>query len=350
MITKTVGVGQDYATWNAAMAWLATQSPLLDDYTFEQRADTSEPVVGGTHNIDLNGWSVVCQNQTPHGGDPTAGNKMLSSAPSAVGIYVTLSGPTSSFFEIKDLNVQFTHSSCFAIRLVSSGAGFPELYVHDLILMCTLASGYGLQASLTGVPATGQNYHFWNISAEGFDGTIEMLTFRYNAMNRYENCFSKSSGCNGTTISSQAGGGGLVQNSVFLGSKTFGNQNLVIGKNNAADDTSVQDANWSSPGVLSTGNQVNINSANEFVSTVASSPDYGKVRDDGGGVCFDGGTTPSIATNTAGIRGTQRPQGNGDVSIGSDELASPPSPGGGGSGSGGGGISGAITAAMAAGY
>jgi hypothetical protein len=144
---------------------------------------------------------------------------------------------------------------------------------------------------------------------------------------------------NGTT------GTVLVQN-CCVGGNGFQGSGVAVstGNNNASTNTSANNFGSGS------GNEVNINLANEFVSTAIGNPDFCKVRNDGGGECFDGGITPAITANTAGIRGTQRPQGNGDVSIGSDELPTTGGGGGGGSGSGGGGISGAITAAMAAGY
>jgi hypothetical protein len=300
------------------MTALAAASPLADDWEFTQISDTVETNYS-RQNVNLNGYSVTCKNGTPHGGDPTVGWKSTASTATSHLLHLGLSG--SGSLEVKDLHAQFTAVSSGNPFLVFSAG--PDVLVHDIIATNTIGSGDAVHVEMsTNSPST--NIHIWNIASNGFYYGVNQY-LGYTASYVIENITAINTGggfsvnLNGTT------GTALVQNCCCDPGFGGGGIGTCTGNNNASTNTSAN--NFGS----GTGNEVSIN--------------------DGGGVCFDGGIAATISGNTAGIRGTQRPQSNGDKSIGADEFPSAPGPsGGGGSGSGGGGISGAITAAMAAGY
>jgi hypothetical protein len=341
MTNKTVGGAGDYATWDAAMAALAAASPLSDDWDFLQIADTVEIATTLWRTVDFNGYSVTLRNQSPHGGDPTVGYKCTGTGTNITAIKLQISGAGS--IEIKDLQMAFTASGVNAVAVMVTTSG-PDVAIHDIIATNPGGQGWGVYAALpASSPST--DIFIWNVIADGWARAM-YLQISYVANWLIDNCTLVGGGYTGLDLPGGSGSVGTIKNCA-VSSITGGAQAFLTGINNASVDTRAQDSNWGT----GSGNEINITLANEFVSTTIGNTDYMKVRNDGGGVCFDGGATPSIGANTAGIRGDQRPQANSDVSIGADEFPSAPSPGGGGgSGSGGGGISGAITAAMAAGY
>jgi hypothetical protein len=246
--------------------------------------------------------------------------------------------------EIKNLNLRLAGagSGLTAIRLQAQDA-HTEL-VHDCIVDATgspNAVGYRIDENASTVTLT--TWHLWNLVGSNCSSKGFMSSFSsYNpasAVLENSTFFDCDDGLDC---------GGLVnltlRNVVSINNvdTDFSNINFnVTGYNCASEDTS---ANQFSAG---SGNVTGLTPANEMESFSISSSDYAKCK--AGGTCEDGGTTPAIAGNTAGIRGNARPHGS-DVSIGADEFPAAGPGGGGGSGSGGGGISGAITAAMAAGY
>jgi hypothetical protein len=124
-ITKTVGSGGDYATWEASFDWLLTQSPLSasDDYTFTAISSFTEPSFGATHAIDWNGATVVFDGA---GFTTTVGS---GGSNSAIKMSCTVS---SGIIEVKNFVVEFVAGASSGIsvaNLTASGSS-----IHDCII------------------------------------------------------------------------------------------------------------------------------------------------------------------------------------------------------------------------
>lgn len=341
MAVIPVGAGETYETWYAALASLGT---LTEDTTLRQVADTAETSTV-VSSIDLNGFNLTLESDTPHGGDPTVGWKSTSATPHVKAIGVELTGV--GIFEVKDLHIAVNEdggSQGIGVNLI--GFDPTNVLIHDCIVTNLSNTTYGFGVRVN---------------------AVEMVSSRvvklYNlaiALGTNPSDFSM-----GVAVSSLTGGEWLIENvtvlsagtGLFLGGPVadtcvcrncvgrgatgaFNGLTGVDGYNNASVDATAADANWS----VGTDNVTGITLNDEFVSQVIGNTDFLKLKDDG--VCHDGGSAPSIAGNTAGIRGTARPHGA-LYSIGADEYQSSPATVGGGSG---GGLSSAILAAIAAGY
>ena len=68
MITKTIGIGGDFADIGLAWIWLATQSPFSDDYTFRIISDFTETTFAtdGFARPQFNGHSLSIINNNKH--------------------------------------------------------------------------------------------------------------------------------------------------------------------------------------------------------------------------------------------------------------------------------------------
>lgn len=310
-VYKTVGVGGDYASWGAAVAGLAVEASLLSDYELLQISDTIEDTYSEV-SVDINGHTVLMHSASPHGGDPTAGYKCYGTVSAAKAIHILSTGAGS--IEVKDLNIQFNAGSgAYGIYIRTSVGA--DTFVHDIIAFNEQAGSGGVIIGGYGVSVS-TDWQMWNVTTNGWlNGASVLMIYTNPAI--MENCTCLGASQGGIWVWGAVGSAGIIQNCVantFYDSASA--SQYIIGNNNASVDSTAADGNWEAG---SSGNEPNITLANEFVSTDTASPDFTKVRDDAGGVCFDGGTTPLIAGNTKGIRGNSRPHSP-DVSIGSDEF------------------------------
>lgn len=339
----TVGSGADYANWNAAMADIA--ATLTGDLTFTQTSDTTET---GTDiaTVDLGGHTLMITNQSPHGGDPTAGYKSTISPAGTNYRVIALQLSGTGTAEVKNLNIKSASKTVTAASytiLVSTGG--PNVILHDcLIDLSNITANHSVLGFYVydreGASAS-TSVHVWNsVVTAGSLGTAGFTGFSpaqaYSSVIVVENCTAKMNnddhGFDTGIIT--------VRNCCAFGSTVcFANINWANGYNNASSDATAADDNWSE----GTGNKTGIVAATEFESTTSTDVNFVKVTD--AGVCHDGGTTPVISNNIAGIRGNRRPHSP-DVSIGADEFPSS----GGASGSGGGGMAAMIAMARAIGY
>jgi hypothetical protein len=341
MTTWQIGTGGDYETWGAAIT--ALPATLDDDYDLVQISDTVETGLSGILkeiNMVSDGgggfYNLTFRNASPHQGNPLQGYKSVCTDGNSI-IYLKVSN--GGTFEVKDLQLRKEGTGgsgeAIVIQKTEAAGNDPVVLLHDIIasvnntassqcmnLACNsgninpfycwnIVAEYGYETTVLlnnagGCPFTLENITLVAAPVAGFDASNQVFTFR--------NCV-------------------VAEDGVLANFHNVGNSS---GHNCAAADTSADDfSSWTSP-------YNSIVPATEFESLSIADANYAKVTN--AGVCGAGGATPTIPGNTAGIRGNAR-----SSSVGADEYAAPGG-GGGGSGSGGGGISGAITAAMAAGY
>jgi len=311
-IQQTVGVGGDHVTWGAASGYLTAQSPLTNDYEFIQISDVTETSIA-IYTVDLNGHSVLMRSAVPHNGDPTAGYKCFNSVTGVYCIALIQSG--AGHIEIKDLNIQFNNVAGFPYGIALQASTTGTFYVHDNIVFSQTAIGIGILAVFDILPLE-RSILFNNVTDGWAYGCYPIMRLDNGPI--VENCTFLNSASGGLRLWTTATGTGFVRNCVFdnINEAAAGSQARVSGYNNASVNADALDANWA-PG--SSGNNINITLLNEFVSVTPTNANYGKVRDDGGGVCFNGGIAPTIIANTYGIRLDTRPHGI-EISIGADEL------------------------------
>lgn len=331
MPSRTVGTGGDYLTWKDACDALVAASPLSENWTLTQISDTVESMLFLGSIVDFNGFTVLFTSDTPPQGDPTAGWITNLSG----GILFRLSTTGGGTFEVAHLNVHASGGSGNNYLFTTSG---PNVLVHDCIGINSSASVstvFNLQTQL-GFVGT---YDVWNCVGRATELNADSSIFQiFLSAGTFtiENCIAHGADY-GFVLSSDAM---TVRNCVAIGQNVegFNTNNNATGRNNASYDMTATNG-W----LDNTGGVSNIVAATEFTSLDETQSTYLKVTNDG--FLHDGGAATTIAGNTAGIRGNQRPQTNGDISIGADEFLAA----GGGSTAGGGGISPAVGIAAMAG-
>lgn len=331
MNSVTVGTAGTYADWAAFKTAIELASPLGDDWDVLQISSLASGDAAAI-TVNLNSYSLTIRSGSAPAGDPTAGYISTFTGAGAMGCVLTGAGA----FEVKDLNIRTDTGIAFSLDVAG-----PSGTIHDMI---GIASGEASAVFLLDMGAPASSVKTYNCVGQcPASGATIVFEFAfgssYNATT-YENCTSI-----GATSGFDLGAAALpVKNCVAVNAAgaCFANIGSAIGDGNAASDATATTGWFGGSGTSFD----NIVPATEFVSLNSALTTYAKVAV--GGVCEDGGATPVIVGNTLGNRGNARPHDGTDVSIGADEFASMVLPGA-GSGSGG-GISGAITAAMNAGY
>lgn len=310
MIQWEVGSGGDYETWAQMCLGLAAASPLGDSYDIVQISDTTEPYGYDSVGVDMNGHDVTIRNASPHYGDPTKGYKSTATGSFVIGINFTNSGAQATL-EIKELHLRRTTSGFWNAVSGGAGAGI-DVYCHDMIFTHVENTGNGFSLAPSGDQLSDKHY-VWNIATSGFQRGFS-FEVGFDKDIKIENCtvldatdgFYLSRGQSGTN-------GALIHNVIASTFTEFNNAIQYCTANEiAAEDTTSDSSSWK---VGSAGGPQNVVLTNEFVSTTVGNPDFAKVKQ--GGELWDGGTSPEIPENTAGIRGDLR-----NSSIGADEFPS----------------------------
>jgi hypothetical protein len=336
----TVGAGETYQTWREALVFL-TGLGVTEDTIIRQVADTiPETNTTASGVMPLSGFKLTLESDTPHGGDPTVGWKSTSVTAGAVIVgKLGMVGPGT--VEVKDLHIAINSTGTpYGVQLNVTNWDSVDLSVHDCIITNEAQAGYGVHVSRFNVIAW--NVDLYNLAVSGWSDGVYIAPANGGDW-RVENVTALDAGGRAFFVSGPVAGTAAFINCVGQGAVgAFAGISDVSGYNNASVDATAADANW----LAGSDNQTLITLNDEFVSQTINDANFLKLANTG--VCHDGGSAPSIATNTEGIRGTARPHGV-LYSIGADESEYIPAPSGGGSGSGG-GVSSAIVAAMAAGY
>ena len=313
MAVIPVGVGETYETWAAALAYVAGLGPMSESHILRQVADTAETSTG-TISIDLNGFNLTIESDTPHGGDPTVGWKSTSATINAKVIGVGLTGV--GIFEVKDLHIAVNQiAGPFGIHVVPLDDSLKDVLIHDCIVTNAVLSV--ANAGVRVVPAvavTTLTVKIYNIEASGFQTNIVVAPYQGGNW-LVENVTAVNSKLASFNFGGAAGGTAVCRNCIGHSALDvdFTGVAFVEGYNNASVDASAANANW----LAGSGNQTLITLNDEFVSQTLNDANFLKLANTG--VCHDGGSAPSIVGNTEGIRDTARPHGS-LYSIGADEY------------------------------
>ena len=312
MINITVGPAGDQTTMMAALASLGVT--LTDDVTITQEGVTTETATSNI-TIALAGYSLVITSDTPHNGDPLVGH--ISTVTGANGLYVGLILTGTGSCEIMNLNAVGDVGAFTTLRAINVQTAGPDVSCHDCIVDLSPVSGissYAYQLESSSGASGSTDINIWNCVAKGGvnggGGSFYLLN-GYPGVVTIENCSAQGGGQNYNF----SGHAIIATNCVAIGGTVdFIGHGGATGTNNASEDATVADGNWSS----GTGNIGSITPGNEFLSTSMLSTNYFKVIT--GGSLADGGVAVAIAANTTGIRGTVRPHNTTLYSIGADEY------------------------------
>jgi len=326
-----VGPGKTFTTWSALIADL---DDLTGNLYVMQTGNTSEPgtpYAGGAAGIDLNGYALTFDSDTPHYGVAGVGNLIQVLAnPGTPIVRMEVNG--TGTFEVKNLQVDETGltDAETAFQLINY-SGSVDIVAHDLIAIGSL-----LDVELFGVigislQSLGGDIDAWNLKAYHWNDVGIGIAPGYfgSGSGRFENLtayYCANYGIWNVADGFAFGGAGIVRNCVSVGSLTsdFSGFNLdpYAGYNNASSDASAGNGIWGGGG---SSNFTTILPA-EFKSLVSSDPDFLMVAS--GGVLEGSGSAVQIPSNTKGIRGNDRPGSDALYSVGADEYGTTgPGPG-----------------------
>ena len=313
--THDVGVGAPfYTTLDIAYADLG--SPFTGDVAFRIISDHTVTATA-TITEDQAGYSFRTYGAT-NVTDPTTGYKIVSNVNFCIWFQSTASGAAviAEFDNFKMEGLSNASNSCFFVG--SGGVATPHINsFHNLIL-----DGNGGDKTQHGFwyhACTDKIIHCYN----NYIFDLKTYSIYWYSQTHASSLFEDIScdGLGNTEILYGVGGKTVILRNclgIRPSSTVYGGVASSTGLNNAADDASCADGEWST----GSDNVPSITPVNHFVSLDSTNADYLKIKDDDTTI-GDGGSVVSIPTNTEGIRGTPRPHGA-SYSIGADELALPP--------------------------
>lgn len=279
-----------------AKAYESIPALFTANLIFNQISDTTETSVSvGTENLNtfsftdnFNGYKTNL-NANNHGIDLSFSNGSCN-----------INGDNGLMF------TQYTLSSTYASILIRLGSLGQVYNIHHIVCDKNGKNGHGIrQSGISGGDVKIYSCKVFGAITTGFSTYAISST-----ATQIENCTSDNCGI-GVDCNSKST---IVKNVACINNTTdFANISNATGTNNASEDATALDANWST----GTSNITGITPANEFKSLV--SDDWNNLRLISGGSLETNGTAPSIAENTTGIRGNARGVG-GNYSIGADEY------------------------------
>jgi len=306
----TVGSSDDYATWALATADIAN---LTGDLTFTQRTAVTD-TGGSSLTEDLGGFILKITSNASSKGDPTLGH-LISVNHGSDQFNLPMAG--SGTLEISNLKFK---------RLVSIGAVYeikirawaasttPVIKIHDILFDGNSKGGRAFYVNDN--LSSNWDFRAWNCKGYGAHAYVFLTDVGGTGTIKWDNMVAYGA----TNTGFYCGNVAIltVTNCVAANITTSDFAFIVnaVGKNNASEDATAADANWGT----GSGNVTSIVAADEFESLVNTEEDFLNIKEDAPNI-KDGGTTPAISDNTAGIEGNPRPQSGGDFSIGANEYA-----------------------------
>jgi hypothetical protein len=312
-----VGVGQTYTTWAAAFTDIATI--LTGNLTFTQQSAVTETA---SHSVteSLAGNILTCTSALNHLGNPNSGYLISTNLSSTATVWILeQEGPGT--FNINKLY----------FKKISAAGAMSFFLIRNIATGCTLNINNNLFDG---------NGSFGNL------GNAISLFDDQQGANIYNNkiwdCYTGTAAgigilaCdaantiveNNTIINCGSGGGikgsdlaATYRNNLVLTPNSGNCWNTIAnakGYNNCSTDTTGENADFTGGG---SGNISSATALNEVISVTDTDATFLQVRTDATNA-NDGGTTPSIAANMAGIEGNVRPRKGGTYSIGASQWAS----------------------------
>lgn len=288
--TYTIGSGGDYATLNAFVADLGTQTGDITG-----RLISSSTVASNTFmSHDMGGFNLYLDADNDHGGDQTAAY-VMTIAHNNNGINPASSVMSNEgMIEISGFRMNRTVAGSNTTKSLIAAFNFSQgdMNVHHMFIDGGGVAGNGIgDKNFATVTHQIWSNLIWDC---GYDG---IFRFDENGDLTTENCTIRN--CNNGYLMEAGNGTDNVTNCAAF-SNTIDDFSVIngtpIGKNNASTDDTADDWNTAS------GNLINLTEADEVLSTVDTSTDF--MRPKSTGSINDGGTAPSITENTTDITGT----------------------------------------------
>ena len=310
----TVGSGGSYTTWALASADMID---LTGNLTFTQISNITDSANLFIFGQQVGSNILTMTSDTPPNGDPTAGHIWTwAGAAGNLAISYKFKSTASSVVNLEKFNMDCTgagfNSQSFIVQNTFSDVGLYN--IRDNIFNGGAGPRRGIDLRSDTSTLSVWNNKLFNYSG-AFGAGIYVVTDSLHANSRIEN--NSVDNCQvGIEMNSLAG---TLNNNVCTNNTTdFKNIGSATGNNNASEDTTSGNGNWST----GANNNISITPSNEFVSLVDTVSTYLKVKS--GGVCATGGKTVDITENNDGATGNARPGSDSLVSIGADELFIPP--------------------------
>ena len=280
-VYRTVGVGGNFANWQAAWEYLQTIDPLTDNYEFEQISDVTEIGWPVTPDVELNSFYVkfYCPWENCHQGDPTRGYKTYITTGMTMGLrgngaidsQVIVGG---LFFDRTDginQNVLYL-GSWFAASMVN----VQTYRLNNLIFKSTTTAANGGRA-IRATSSRGNAYHFSNNKIKLFNqGISTFIGAGAGAEHVIEHCSIDECGEGiGWGVSERWD----IKNCVCVNCATQGWGTLGGGGYNNLYNCADDDGSLGASGANLIDCIQNITPADEFQSTDFNNPNWLKLND-----------------------------------------------------------------------
>lgn len=296
--TWDVGTAGDYLTW---YLFILDWTHLTGNLTGKLISNVTE-VTGDNHcALNLNGYEISMDNDSPPVGDPTAG--YITSLGFTHTIWLNFHPTNTGTIKVKNQNIK-------EIQAKNQPYAFFAPYnthkfkIEDTVMKVSNAVGVGDKGVALYPGDTATIIELFNVIASnnGYDTGYGLITLEFGVSTSsiIENC----SLVNALGYGINLAGYNITMRNNFCGLNTgadFLNHSNTTGYNNASEDATGANANWKAG---SADNLSGLTVADEFESTDITNADFMKVKSDGS--CGDGGSAPSLADNDHGIRGNPR--------------------------------------------
>ncbi len=303
--TCTIGTAGDYTTWRLFANDLAD---LTGDLTATQISDTTE-TDKSTLTEDLNNHHLKLTANKIINGNPNYGWKSILSVAGKFFFEIQIEGPGTCTFE----NL-YTYSTANRLTLADFQtanvvAAF-NLNMHNIMIDGNGMQNFGFHFTTNTPTVKVHNCKIW-------DSRFSFYSQISGANLTAENITIDNDGHSAYDLADQAVN---LNNCVAINSTIadFRNHGNATGNNNASDDGTAANGNWN----VGNNNIINITPADEFISTKDTDDNYLNIKRTA--TIRDAGCTPTIATNTTGMRTNYRPHldfdGNDKYTIGGDEF------------------------------
>lgn len=305
----TVGTGGDYSNWLDACTNTATT--LTGNLTFTQISDVVE-TSRSSWATNTNGFLLALTSNRIHRGVIASAWRTLynSTTDSSVFDITGISGRQS--IDISNLYFKIQNKSINFGVVLNIGIQFSPPYVYNIfnnifdINLFTFNTINVFQSNSSSVVLNVYNNIIFGFNGGGYgisstcnNTVIENNTLYSSALN---------------TLGIRTSGSGLTvkNNAVYTEGACYTWVDPASSINNASKDSTANGATTTS------NNQINRSTGLDFLSVTSSNADW--LRPTPTGALAASGAVPSVAANTTGIDGNNRPGGDGHYSIGAFEY------------------------------
>jgi hypothetical protein len=295
----TVGSGGTYATWDLALADLA--SPLTGNVTFTQISDVTLTTGAALSITSLAGYTVLCTSNTPHYGDPTKGWWTYIQGITA---FTNSGGNVPGVFELANLKLsRITRITTGLYHFYNNQAYAYTDRIHDCIFLDNATSLTSTAGNIIG-GVTGGTNNIWQIYNCYLYDTITNAcqTGRASTATYVENVTAYNATLRGTAFTTGSNG-------IFRQCAAFNYSTCFA--------TAGHQTNDASSDATGTGTFINLTTANELVDLSPAQPDFLDIK--ANSRIYQGlapGSSSYLAGHTRDIRTRNIPNNRGFHSMG----------------------------------